>query len=184
MPCAPMMMAVLMPITSPCEATSGPPELPGLSAASVWIDVLDQAAGSGAQRTAERARSRRRSRSIQSRADCRSRPRAGRAAAPWNRRALPTADCVRRIRTQQREVGVGVFAEQARLDHAAFGIGQAEFARALDHVAVGEDQAVRRENDAGADAAGRAAVGVCAFAGLDPHHGGPDAIGNADHGME
>ena len=32
-----MMIAVLMPITSPREDTSGPPELPGLSAASVWI---------------------------------------------------------------------------------------------------------------------------------------------------
>ena len=30
-----MMIAVLMPITSPAEETSGPPELPGLSAASV-----------------------------------------------------------------------------------------------------------------------------------------------------
>ena len=37
MPCAPMITAVLMPTTSPCEDTSGPPELPGLSAASVWI---------------------------------------------------------------------------------------------------------------------------------------------------
>ena len=37
MPCAGMMMAVLTPITSPRELTSGPPELPGLSAASVWI---------------------------------------------------------------------------------------------------------------------------------------------------
>jgi len=37
MPCAPMMTAVLMPTTSPCEDTSGPPELPGLRAASVWI---------------------------------------------------------------------------------------------------------------------------------------------------
>src|SRR5262245_10302757 len=37
MPCAPMMTAVLMPITSPRDDTSGPPELPGLSAASVWI---------------------------------------------------------------------------------------------------------------------------------------------------
>jgi hypothetical protein len=35
MPCAPVMIAVLMPTTSPCEETSGPPELPGLSAASV-----------------------------------------------------------------------------------------------------------------------------------------------------
>src|SRR5262249_38655575 len=37
MPCAPMITAVLMPTTSPWEDTSGPPELPGLSAASVWI---------------------------------------------------------------------------------------------------------------------------------------------------
>jgi hypothetical protein len=29
--------AVLMPTTSPCESASAPPELPGLSAASVWI---------------------------------------------------------------------------------------------------------------------------------------------------
>ena len=37
MPCAPMMTAVLTPITSAREFTSGPPELPGLSAASVWM---------------------------------------------------------------------------------------------------------------------------------------------------
>ena len=35
MPCAGRIMAVLTPITSPRELTSGPPELPGLSAASV-----------------------------------------------------------------------------------------------------------------------------------------------------
>src|SRR5258708_2297494 len=37
MPCAPAITAVLMPMTSPREETSGPPELPGLRAASVWI---------------------------------------------------------------------------------------------------------------------------------------------------
>src|SRR2546430_5833754 len=31
-------IAVLMPITSPCVSISGPPELPRLIAASVWID--------------------------------------------------------------------------------------------------------------------------------------------------
>ena len=36
MPCAPAMIAVLTPMTSPRVETSGPPELPGLSAASVW----------------------------------------------------------------------------------------------------------------------------------------------------
>ena len=29
--------AVLMPITRPCESASAPPELPGFSAASVWM---------------------------------------------------------------------------------------------------------------------------------------------------
>ena len=32
-----LMMAVLMPITSPAKLTSGPPELPRLMAASVWM---------------------------------------------------------------------------------------------------------------------------------------------------
>ena len=37
MPCAPRIIAVLMPMTAPADETSAPPELPGLSAASVWI---------------------------------------------------------------------------------------------------------------------------------------------------
>ena len=53
MPCAPMIMAVLMPMTSPGEETSAPPELPGLSAASVWITSSISRPG-GAQRAAER----------------------------------------------------------------------------------------------------------------------------------
>jgi hypothetical protein len=35
--CAPRITAVLTPTTSPREFSSGPPELPGFSAASVWI---------------------------------------------------------------------------------------------------------------------------------------------------
>ena len=37
MPWAQLIIAVLMPTTSPVVATSGPPEFPGLSAASVWM---------------------------------------------------------------------------------------------------------------------------------------------------
>jgi hypothetical protein len=37
MPCAGAIVAVLMPTTRPPAATSGPPELPGFSGASVWI---------------------------------------------------------------------------------------------------------------------------------------------------
>jgi len=36
MPWAKLMMAVLMPMTSPCILNSGPPEFPGLMEASVW----------------------------------------------------------------------------------------------------------------------------------------------------
>ena len=36
-PCAAAIIAVLIPMTSPLVVTSGPPELPGLSAASVWM---------------------------------------------------------------------------------------------------------------------------------------------------
>ena len=36
-PCAPAITAVLIPTTLPRESTSGPPEFPGLSAASVWM---------------------------------------------------------------------------------------------------------------------------------------------------
>jgi hypothetical protein len=37
MPCAIGMIAVLMPMTFACVSTSGPPELPGFRAASVWM---------------------------------------------------------------------------------------------------------------------------------------------------
>lgn len=37
MPCAPARTATLMPITSPLMLSSGPPLLPGLMLASVWI---------------------------------------------------------------------------------------------------------------------------------------------------
>ncbi len=36
-PLLPVYIAVFMPITSPAMFTSGPPELPGLMAASVWM---------------------------------------------------------------------------------------------------------------------------------------------------
>ena len=36
-PCAGRMTAVFTPMTSPREFTSGPPELPGFNAVSVWM---------------------------------------------------------------------------------------------------------------------------------------------------
>ena len=40
MPWAPARMATLTPISSPLMFMSGPPELPGLMLASVWISAL------------------------------------------------------------------------------------------------------------------------------------------------
>ena len=39
MPCAPPAIAVLMPTMRPAPSTSGPPEFPGFSGASVWITL-------------------------------------------------------------------------------------------------------------------------------------------------
>ena len=39
-PCASWLTAVLIPITWPALLMSGPPELPGLMAASVWIRLF------------------------------------------------------------------------------------------------------------------------------------------------
>ena len=39
---------VLTPITSPLALNSGPPELPGLMAASVWIGAAEQVGDLGA----------------------------------------------------------------------------------------------------------------------------------------
>ena len=81
--------AVLMPTTRPCPSASAPPELPGLSAASVWITLsISARPRPPARATSGRAPRRRpRSRSPRSRAGCRSRRRAGPHAAPRRRRA-------------------------------------------------------------------------------------------------
>ena len=55
MPWAAAMIAVFTPMTSPRESTSGPPELPGLSAASVWITSSIRRPDCGAERTPQRA---------------------------------------------------------------------------------------------------------------------------------
>ena len=151
MPCAPMMTAVLMPITSPREDTSGPPELPGLSAASVWIT-------SSISRPL-RARNERPSAEMTPAVTVDSKPSGlPMATTSWPRRSFlesPSArmrQVARRTRAQQRQIGVGVVAERARLHDAAFGVEQPHFLGALDHVAIGQHQAVRRDDDAGADA--------------------------------
>ena len=44
-------IAELMPMTSPAMFTSGPPELPGLIAASVWIALMNEFSSAGPAET-------------------------------------------------------------------------------------------------------------------------------------
>jgi hypothetical protein len=46
-------MAVLMPISRPLESSSGPPEFPGLIAASVWIrcSMMVRPSSAGSERS-------------------------------------------------------------------------------------------------------------------------------------
>jgi hypothetical protein len=51
-------------------------------------------------------------------------------------------------------------------------------------MAVGENEPVGRDDDAGANAGTATSVSLAFLpAGLDPHHRGTNAIGDADHGM-
>ena len=65
MPWAGAMMAVFTPITLPRRSTSGPPELPGLSAASVWMTLSMSRPVVRAQRAAQRAHHARRHRGLE-----------------------------------------------------------------------------------------------------------------------
>ena len=160
------------PITSPREETSGPPELPGLSAASVWITssisrpVCDRSERPSAETTpAVTVDSKPSGLPI--------------ATTSWPRRSFLESpkrrgrQGHRRIDAQQREVGVGIVADHARRELAAFGGHQLDARGAADHVAVGQHQPVGRDDDAGA---GARAHGVAAVPDVDPHHGRADAV--------
>ena len=95
----------LIPTTSPVPLTSAPPELPGFSAASVWIHVRRSCVWRCGRARAASARARRRRRPSpirRSRAGCRSPRRAGRRAA-WQ--ASPSSAAGARRRRVQRAGG-------------------------------------------------------------------------------
>ena len=151
MPCAPRIIAVLMPMTAPADDTSAPPELPGLSAASVWIT---SSIGRPLRDASERP-----SAETTPAVTVESKP-SGLpiATAIWPRLSVAAvAEHGRRqagaMRLEQRQVGVGIGAEQLGAHPAAVGEGDFERGRAVDHVMVGDDQPVRRDGDAGAHAA-------------------------------
>ena len=118
------MIAVLMPITSPREETSGPPELPGLSAASVWITSSIRRPVLRAQRTAERRDDAGGHRRLEAQriADGDHELAAPQPLGIAERRRRQVA---RGVGADQREVGVGIVADHARVGGAAVGVAQA-----------------------------------------------------------
>ena len=147
MPLLPEAMAVLMPTTFPAASSSGPPELPGLMAASVWMRFVsdwlpsvrigaalgrDDAAGHGIRIRAERAAD-----GDDQLADL---ERIGLA----DRRGREAG----RVDLDDREVGQRVDAVDRARQHAAVLQLDVELLATLDDVVVGEDPAVRVEDDA------------------------------------
>ena len=152
---------------------AAPPELPGLSAASVWITSSIEAAGAAAQRAAEggddagghgRLEAERVADRDGDLARAQVRAVAERAAA------RPAASA-----RSDGEVGVGVAAEHARLAPR----GRRRSGRATSRAPattwlVGDDEAVRRQHHAGAAAAAAA---------RQARDRGADRLGHADDGL-
>ncbi len=88
----------------------------------------------------------------------------------------------RTVGAQQRQIGIGIGPEHARVGDDAFDVAQADLFRGSDHMAVGQHQSVRRDDDAGTEPAALARV-TDLRPGLDADHGGTDAFGHADHGV-
>ena len=152
MPWPPRITAVLTPTTCEVLVTSGPPELPGLSAASVWIRF--------SSRRTVRARS--------------ERPSALTTPAVtvcWKPNGLPIAitswpgrkrgriaerrrDQIRRGDAQHGEIRVRIVTDEVRHEIPTVRQRHADRFAPCDDVTVGENQAVGREDESRAGAAG------------------------------
>ena len=147
MPCAGMIVAVLMPTTRPAPDTSGPPELPGFSGASVWITL--------SRFRPDRVRSVRPSATDDARRDGAleaERIADRRHQLAHLQRPRPAEFGVRQAvagQPQHRRVGVRILADQRRVQHLPVGERGAQPRRAGDHVRVGQRIAVGREDHPG-----------------------------------
>ena len=88
----------------------------------------------------------------------------------------------RAIGPQQREVGVGIDAEHVGVGDKAFGVAQPDLFRRSDHMAVGQHQAIRRDDDARAKPAALT-HGAHFRSGFDADDGRADTFGHVDHGI-
>ena len=171
------MTAVLTPITSPRRVDERPPGVAGVERRVRLDDVLDHAACARLQRAAERGDDAGRDRRIEAE---RVADRDGDLAAPQPRTVAQARACDLNVGVdaQEREIGVGIVAERARIERPPVQGGHANRARALDDMAVGQQQSIWRNDEAGPGAR-RLAVA----AHVDPEHGGPDAVDDIGDGL-
>ena len=150
MPCAGAMIAVLTPITSPCDGDQRPAGVARVERRVGLDHVVDQRARVGAQRPAEGADD----------AGGDGRLEAERVAdgddelpdAQARESPSRAGDEVGRVDAHDREVGVRIVADELCREVAPVGQRDAERVGAVDDVAVGQDEAVAREEEAGARA--------------------------------
>ena len=143
--------AVLTPTTEPAVVTSGPPELPGLSARIGLNDVLHQPPRTCPHRSTDCADDTGRHRVLKSQrvADCDDdlpRPERGRIAEADPRQR---AGCRQSFILQDGKIGIGIQSDE--FGQAARPIRQSDgqAARPFDDVAVGGDESVRGEHEPG-----------------------------------
>ena len=176
-------MAVLTPITRPLESTSGPPEFPGLSAASVWITSCISR-----PEPARKVRPRAEITPVvtlfeypsglpMAMATC---PTRSAAESPNSTKgsAAGGADA------QHGEVRVGIAADQIGFDAGLFVQAHDQPLGAVHDMTVGEQIAVGREQEsrtARVPRIARRAAGA-ALRDLDEGDGRSDALQGADHG--
>ena len=170
-----------MPTTSPSIVTSGPPELPGLAAASNWIRLVSICCPSGERNWRFRPET--------TPADADGpMPNGKPTATTWSpgrevggrahRRRLEVVGD--RLGAQDGEVVLGLRAQHDRVGLGAVEEGDPDLLGAADDVQVGEDGAVVDDHDAGADAALDGAVLLAVAAVVAVGHQADDAHDRRD----
>ena len=149
-----------MPTTSPRASTSGPPELPGLMAASVWMNSPGLLRFGGVRiRPIHRAHDSARYREAKSVGIAEGQH--SLTGPDFLRVAPGSAGQIRGAHLQDSKVGQRIGANQFRFHYAAIAGGHADVDRSIDHVVVGDDVSVRRDHHAAAHAVLDFGVGRC-----------------------
>lgn len=107
---------------------------------------------------------------------------------PWTqtlRLAKPGSRQIGGVDAQNREVGVRIFPDHGNVGSAAVGKHNLHFIRTADYMAVGENQAVRADDEARTTPGhGARSIGsTSATTAFNLHHGRADHFSRAHHGL-